>query len=141
MLLGSALALLLLFLGLGTVRGPSPEASVPTRGCAGKPAPAVGAVEAVVVERPAPGRAVVEVRWQRGPRGDDPSVDLLLPEGAYLIRGQRLHSLSRSAGEGVLRYEVGYDPDDGAPLDVVARLRAETGGRRSAREACVRLAE
>jgi hypothetical protein len=144
LLAGGLAAFVLCAVALGRGASPAdapPEAAAPRSGCRGKPSPPVGDVEVRVVERPAPGRAVVEVQWRRGPRGEAPAVDLGLPRGAYLVRGRAVQRLARDTDAGVLRYEIAYD--DAEPLDVVARLRATAGGggRTFAREACVRLTE
>lgn len=128
-----ALLCLLLFAACGAQETPATW----TRDCAGKPAPAIGDVRLEVVERPAADRVVLEARWAAGPRGSGRRVELVLPDGAWLIEGRRRNAVRADARDGVIRWTIGYET--GRPLDVVARLRAQDGEREVGREVCVPL--
>lgn len=131
----------LLLVALGACGGPSPEAKSPAscvRDGSGKPVPPIGRVELVVVDRPSHDRVVLEARWMRGERGWGREVELVLPEGAWLVEGQSSKALAPERAEGVLRWTVGFRT--GEPLDAVVRLRARAGHGPCAREASVRLA-
>ena len=96
----------------------------PACGCQGKPSPRIGAVHATIVERPSPGHAVVEVRWGRDVRASGTRLVVALPEGAWLVRGARVASLSGPEMEGRTLLEVGFETD--VSRDLVVCLEAQT---------------
>jgi len=108
------------------------------RDCGGKPSPPIGDVEVVIVERIAPDRVVLEARWGRGRDQVEGQVDLLLPEGAWIIEGPGREIRAAKGRDGVARWTVEHRR--GEALDAVVRLRRDTQGHARAREACVRLA-
>jgi hypothetical protein len=138
-------ALLLALAGLLAACGAdaeSPAAPTPTTwqiDCAGKPSPPIGDVTLEVVERLGPDRVVVEARWTGAPEGVEGRVELILPEGAWVVQGPRLSERASTRKPGVRRWTIGHRI--GERLDAVARLRADTSTRRRAREVCVRLTE
>ncbi|MHC5010361.1 MAG: hypothetical protein ACYTG6_05335 [Planctomycetota bacterium] len=143
----TALALLLCLLVTGCGRTDAPAESAfqdgrPTArrvgpGCQGKPGSAIGDVKAAVVDRPAADRAVIEAAWTRGVVGHDPELRLLLPQGAWLVRGDVPARSDASAAWGRARWEVAFET--GRALDAVLRLEADTEDGRCSRETYVRL--
>jgi hypothetical protein len=130
------LALLLAACGEGRAH----RAAAPTdwqRDCQGKPAPPIGDVTLQLVQRLAPDRVVLEARWARGRDATEGSIELLLPDGAWLVAGSAARTRAEKARDGVCRWTVGHRV--GETLDAVVRLRRDVGERRRAREACVRL--
>lgn len=107
------------------------------RDCHGKPSPPIGAVELRIVERLAPDRVVLEARWERGRDATEGTVELILPDGAWVLEGPELRTRAQKGRDGVRRWTVEHRV--GEPLDAVARLRRDVGERHRAREACVRL--
>jgi len=107
------------------------------RDCQGKPSPPIGRVELRIAERLAPDRVVLEARWERGLDATEGSVELLLPEGAWLLDGPGARRRAEKGRDGVCRWTVEHRV--GESLDAVVRLRRDAGSRRRAREACVRL--
>lgn len=125
-------------------RAPSPARAVasplaPDNACRGKPAPAIGEVKAIVLERPAPDRVVLAARWRGAPGGREAHLELVLPEGAWIVRGPEAVALEVGGGVSDGVWEVGYAP--GQALDVVFRLVARLGGEPCSREVAVRIAE
>lgn len=135
-----ALVTALLLAGCGeAVSTPAPSPGDWERHCAGKPAPPIGEVELVVVERLAPDRVVLEARWQPGRDATEGTVELVLPDGAWIVVGTEARVRAEKTRSGVRRWTVGHRV--GEPLDAVVRLRRDANGRPRAREACVRLAD
>jgi hypothetical protein len=108
----------------------------PRPSCRGKPLPAVGAVEAFVVDRPGPGRVVVEAWAAPGPLGEEPVVSLLLPDGAALAEGADVVVLGRHPA--LLPTWV-IDLPDGEPRDAVVRVTSRLATGEASREIAVRL--
>lgn len=135
-ILGLCLALLLAGCG-GDVASTGPTPDEWQRDCAGKPSPPIGEVTLRIVERLAPDRAVLEARWERGRDATEGAVELILPEGAWLLEGRAAPVRAEKGRAGVCRWTVEHRV--GEPLDAVVRLRRDLGQRRRAREACVRL--
>lgn len=135
-MLGLVLALLL----AGCGEDPASFSAAPgdwQRDCHGKPSPPIGEVEVRIVERLAPDRVVLEARWKPGRDETDGTVELVLPEGAWLLDGPALRTRAEKGRDGVRRWTVEHRV--GEPLDAVVRLRRDVGETRRAREACVRL--
>jgi len=102
-----------------------------------KPRPGVGRLSLEVVERPSTGRAVLEARWSLASGAGDAALDLLLPEGADLVEGERRTALPSGLREGTVRWAVEHATD--GTLDVAARLAAGVGKTRRSLEAYARL--
>jgi hypothetical protein len=107
--------------------------------CAGKPLPAIGAVEARIVARPAPDRAVVEADWRRGPTGEGCCLTLVLPEGAFLVDGEGDVPMKPGEDRGTTTWQVQFPL--GAPSDLVLRLYATTERGPCSRETALRLTD
>jgi len=114
-----------------------PAAPGPRRGCQGKPQPPIGRVEASVVARPAPDRAIIEAHWKRGRCAGASALELVLPDGAWLVEGREIEALPPDLPGGVIRWRVGFR--EGEPLDAVLRLEGTTGAGSCSLETCVRL--
>lgn len=121
----------------GSVDPHAPRPGDWQRNCRGKPSPPIGDVELVIVERLSPDRLILEARWGKGRDETEGTVELVLPDGAWVLEGPDRHVRARKRTAGVSRWIVEHRV--GEPLDAVARLRRDVGGRRRAREACVRL--
>lgn len=107
------------------------------RSCRGKPSPPIGDVEVRIVERLAPDRVVLEARWDGGRDATEGTVELVLPEGAWVLDGPASRLRAQKSRAGVCRWTVEHRT--GEALDAVVRLRRDVGERHRAREACVRL--
>lgn len=104
---------------------------------AAKPSSIVGSLRAAVVERTGPDRVVIEARWESRAVAENCALEIVLPEGAMLIEGQRLRPLMADEDAGLQRWHVQYPL--GAPLDAVLRYCAETAEGLRACEVAVRL--
>ncbi len=133
-LLRAACVPLLLLAPLGLASGsPGPATHiddgrptvVPVRlACGGKPNAGLGTLDAAVVDRPAPDRAVVEVHWRRGPRGGNAALEVMPPDGAWLVTGSEVVPLTPGLAEGTERFTLDFDR--GRDLDLVVRLAVRT---------------
>ena len=133
-----AVACLLVSACVGTSKGAS-EGPPPVRWTSAKPNTAVGSLEVAVVERTGPDRVRIEARWESRPGLSNCALQLVLPEGAFLLDGERLRPLSAEETTGVQRWHVQFPT--GAPLDAVLRYCAETPEGLRATEVAVRLTE
>jgi len=111
----------------------------PVQWISSKPNPQVGSVRAAVVERPAPDRAWIEVRWDGRHHGDECAVTITLPEGALLLEGEPTRPLGNDEAVGTHRWLVEFPL--GRPLDAVLRYCAMTPDGMRACEAAVRLTQ
>ena len=130
------LAASLVLSGCGSQSAP---ASAPVQWISSKPNPQVGSVRAAVVERPAPDRAWIEVRWDGRNHGDECAVTITLPEGVLLLEGEPTRPLGIDEAVGTHRWLVEFPL--GRPLDAVLRYCAMTPEGMRACEAAVRLTE
>jgi hypothetical protein len=104
---------------------------------ASKPSPTLGRIEAAVVERPSPDRATLEARWSAHPGLGTCELEIVLPEGVFLVEGESSTPLPEGALEGTARWLVEFPV--GRDLDAVVRFCGHTPlGPRSA-DVAVRL--
>ncbi|MFM8979914.1 MAG: hypothetical protein ACKOSS_05570 [Planctomycetia bacterium] len=122
-----------------TVRGGPPPARAWASACAGKPALPIGGLALAVVSRPTGDEAWVQASWQRGPAGESPRVELVLPQGATLLDGEPWQALPEGVASGTLAWRVRFATT--CTSDLVARLHASLGSTPASREAVVRLWE
>ena len=114
-------------------------ATAPVHWTSSKPNPLVGSLQAAVVERPAPDRAWIEVRWDGRNHGDECAVTISLPEGALLLEGEPARPLGVDEAVGTHRWLVEFPL--GRPLDAVLRYCAMTPDGMRACEAAIRLTQ
>jgi len=123
------------------VRGGPPPVRSFQRNCAGKPLPRVGHVEVSVAERPAFDEVVLRADWRAGPLLEDgPAwLDLVLPDGAWLVDGEMRVPLPEGLAAGASTWTVRFHAD--RTLDAAVRLAVETADRVQQREFYARLWE
>jgi hypothetical protein len=105
------------------------------RDCRGKPAAAIGEVSLGILGRPAFDRVDLQATWRDADLGDARRLQLVLPEGAWIVSGPDVLDLDGLGPEGDVTWEVGFTP--GPDLDVLVRLSAVTAAGPSATETAV----
>jgi hypothetical protein len=123
------------------VRGGPPPARTWRQDCAGKPLPAVGHVELTVADRPAFDEVVLRADWTAGSLAlEGPaSLELVLPEDAWLVDGEPRVALAPGFASGVSTWTVRFRAD--RTLDAAVRLEVERGDDVQRREFYARLWE
>jgi hypothetical protein len=104
-----------------------------------KPGARIGSVRAAVVERPGPGRALIEARWENRSGGANCALELVVPDGVVVLEGERVVPLPFDDDAGAISWLVEFP--SGRALDAVLRLCAESDDGMRATETSVRLTD
>lgn len=104
-----------------------------------KPVPRIGSVRAAVIERPGPGRARIEARWENRSEGATCALELVVPDGVVVLEGERVTPLPYDVTTGAVVWLVEFP--SGRALDAVLRLCAEGDDGTRATETSVRLTD
>jgi hypothetical protein len=132
------LAVLCLLL-LGAACGDEPGAGPGPRDtwARGKPNPALGRIEAAVVERPARDRARIQARYALLPEAHGCRLQIVLPPGVLLVEGSPDTPLQDGVRRGEAVWLVEFP--SGRPLDALVRVCAQGARGVAVCEAAVRL--
>ncbi len=104
-----------------------------------KPGARIGSVRAAVIERPGPGRALIEARWENRSGGGGCALELVVPDGVVVLEGERVVPLPYDDDAGAASWLVEFP--SGRDLDAVLRLCAEGEDGMRAAETSVRLTD